>query len=240
MDVTQKTVTAGTMLNGTTALKNDGTDITGNIVSKTSSDLTANVLTVTAPAGHYASAATKTLTDQYLLAENIKNGVSIFGVTGTYEGGGGGSNWTLLATQEYTVNTSSTTSTSVGDIEFPANVTLSYNDIIWVHVRDKAGKREGYHYGTDGFYLPYIWANNGAVQGSMSNKAFMNFICTSGNYSASTSSNYGVYGNQLYSNYVKISTRYNSSSTGTINGTYKVDVYKLTLPNGVTLFEVTA
>jgi len=35
MDVTQKTVTAGAMLSGTTALKNDGTDITGTIASKT-------------------------------------------------------------------------------------------------------------------------------------------------------------------------------------------------------------
>ena len=31
MDVTGKTVTSGSMLNGTNALKNDGTDITGNI-----------------------------------------------------------------------------------------------------------------------------------------------------------------------------------------------------------------
>lgn len=61
MDVTQKTVTAGTMLNGTTALKNDGTDITGNISSKSSSDLTVNGATVTAPAGYYGSAATKSV-----------------------------------------------------------------------------------------------------------------------------------------------------------------------------------
>lgn len=61
MDVTQKTVTAGSMLSGTTALKSDGTDITGNIASKTSSDLTANGATVTAPAGYYASAASKSV-----------------------------------------------------------------------------------------------------------------------------------------------------------------------------------
>lgn len=61
MDVTQKTVTAGSMLSGTTALKNDGTDITGNIASKTSSDLTASGATVTAPAGYYASAASKSV-----------------------------------------------------------------------------------------------------------------------------------------------------------------------------------
>lgn len=61
MDVTQKTVTSGSMLNGITSLKNDGTDITGNIASKSSSDLTASGATVTAPAGYYESAASKTI-----------------------------------------------------------------------------------------------------------------------------------------------------------------------------------
>ena len=89
MDTTQKTVTAGSMLNGITALKNDGTDVTGNIASKSSSDLTANNLTVTAPAGYYASAASKTLSDQNLVAGNVKKDVTIFGTTGTYEGSGG-------------------------------------------------------------------------------------------------------------------------------------------------------
>ena len=87
MDTTQKTVTAGTMLSGTTALKNDGTDVTGNIASKSSSDLTASNLTVSAPAGYYASAASKTLSDENLTAGNIKKDVTIFGTTGTYEGG---------------------------------------------------------------------------------------------------------------------------------------------------------
>lgn len=59
IDTTQKTVTAGSMLNGVTALKNDGTDITGNIASKTSSDLTASGDTITAPAGYYAASASK-------------------------------------------------------------------------------------------------------------------------------------------------------------------------------------
>ena len=61
MDTTQKTVTAGSMLDGVTALKNDGTDITGSIASKTSSDLTASGATVTAPAGYYASSASKSV-----------------------------------------------------------------------------------------------------------------------------------------------------------------------------------
>ena len=56
-----------------------------DIATRSSSDLSASGLTVTAPAGYYSAAATKTLTDANLVAGNIKNGTSIFGVTGTYE-----------------------------------------------------------------------------------------------------------------------------------------------------------
>jgi len=61
MDVTKKTVTSATMLSGTTALKNDGTDITGNIASKSSSDLTVDGATVNVPSGYYSSAASKSV-----------------------------------------------------------------------------------------------------------------------------------------------------------------------------------
>lgn len=61
IDTTDKTVTSGGMLSGVTALKNDGTSITGSISTKTSSDLTASGATVTAPAGYYASSASKSV-----------------------------------------------------------------------------------------------------------------------------------------------------------------------------------
>ena len=57
IDVTQKTVTSGSMTSGTTALKNDGTDIVGSIATKSSADLDVSGATVTAPAGYYSSAA---------------------------------------------------------------------------------------------------------------------------------------------------------------------------------------
>ena len=59
MDVTSNTNTAANMLSGVVGTKNDGTSVTGNIATKTSSDLTASGATVTAPAGYYANAASK-------------------------------------------------------------------------------------------------------------------------------------------------------------------------------------
>lgn len=83
--------------NGTYNASSDNLDGYSKVVvtvptgpAKTSSDLTASNLTVTAPAGLYASDASKTLSDANLVAGNIKKDVTIFSVTGTYEGGGGG------------------------------------------------------------------------------------------------------------------------------------------------------
>lgn len=66
IDTTDKTVTNASMLSGVTALKNDGTTATGNIASKTSSDLTVSGATVTAPAGYYAAAASKSVSSMTL------------------------------------------------------------------------------------------------------------------------------------------------------------------------------
>ena len=57
-DTHDATITAGKILNGETGYGPDG-KVTGNIPTKTSSDLTASGATVTAPAGYYASAASK-------------------------------------------------------------------------------------------------------------------------------------------------------------------------------------
>ena len=81
-DVSDTTAVAADTLSGKYIYKADGTKTQGSIASKTSSDLTANNLTVTATAGHYASAASKTLSDANLVSGNIKNGVTIFGVSG--------------------------------------------------------------------------------------------------------------------------------------------------------------
>ena len=59
IDLTQDTVTTGSMLDGVTAHNNEGDIITGNIPTKTAANLTANGKTVTVPAGYYSTQATK-------------------------------------------------------------------------------------------------------------------------------------------------------------------------------------
>ena len=58
------------------------------IARRTSSDLSASGATVTAPSGYYENSASKAVTDANLIASNIKKDVTIFGVTGTFEGDG--------------------------------------------------------------------------------------------------------------------------------------------------------
>jgi len=86
LDISEDTVISSALLSGYTAHAGSGASISGSIATKSSSDLTSSGATVTVPAGYYSSAATKTVTDSNLIATNIKNGVSIFGVTGTYAG----------------------------------------------------------------------------------------------------------------------------------------------------------
>lgn len=72
----------GKMLDGVTAYSN-GVKYTGNIPSKSSSDLTASGATVTVPAGHYASQATKAVSNGSATAPATISGTSATVSTGT-------------------------------------------------------------------------------------------------------------------------------------------------------------
>lgn len=93
MDVTGKTVTAGDMLSGVTALKNDGTDITGNIAnmtlpsasSPTSSGTSKATITPTSSAQYLNIPAGYLDTAQYYTIAAASGGASNI-VTGTFKG----------------------------------------------------------------------------------------------------------------------------------------------------------
>lgn len=83
VDTSDATLTSGaSMLNGVTAYA-DGTKYTGSIESKSASDLTASGATVTVPAGHYASQATKSIANGSATAPATISGTSASVTTGT-------------------------------------------------------------------------------------------------------------------------------------------------------------
>ena len=113
---------ANTMMEGAVTVNAIPSNYVGSgITQRTSSDLTASNLTVTAPSGYYASNASKTLSDANLTAENIKKDVNIFGVTGSYEGGGGMS----IATASTTLNSANASISFTGLQDEPTSFVIT-------------------------------------------------------------------------------------------------------------------
>ena len=83
IDTSDATLNSGAqMLNGVTSYAG-GTKVTGTIPSKTSSDLTASGATVTVPAGHYETAATKSIATGSAKPPTTISGSSATLTTGT-------------------------------------------------------------------------------------------------------------------------------------------------------------
>ena len=138
--------------------------------------------------------------------------------------------YTLLATAEYSVNTTSTTAASAGTIALGSSVFTS-NKILYVKVRDKAGPRSGYFVGTDSYLFNFNKASSSNT--TVTAKAILTHRRASGGafttyVSASGTVGYGVYPYSLDSSgNLIIYKRYNSTYTPTLNGTYVVEVYLL-------------
>lgn len=140
-----------------------------------------------------------------------------------------GSSYVKLAEQEFTVNTSNTSQVNVGTMNVSGIYTK--DQYIFVTIRDKAGKRNGYFFGTDNIY-----ANGNAANGSTSSFSTAGrlvYLCdSSGNY-VEQSAAYGVYSTYITSaGVLGIVSRYHSTYSLTINGTYVVTVWGLSFaPN---------
>lgn len=89
-DTSDATAAAGDILSGKTAYAK-GVKVTGTIQSQAAQTITPSTSDKTIAAGKYLSGKQTIKGDANLVAENIKSGVSIFGVNGTLESGGGGS-----------------------------------------------------------------------------------------------------------------------------------------------------
>ena len=155
----------------------------------------------------------------------------------------GDSPYTLLDSSEFSVSTTSTSASLVGTIKF-GNTLYTADEIIYVKVRDKAGKRNGFFYGTDTFFVnPYaakgtsqsIIAIRPSILYSYDENGLTKFNPTSSGYvTTSNTSSYGVYAYAITgAGAINIYSRYGSSNTGTIDGTYTVDTYLLKWPDNI-------
>lgn len=128
---------------------------------------------------------------------------------------------TLIASQEVTTDTTSTSATWLLDIKNLTNI-MANNNVVYVKVRDKAGQRAGYFYGSDTFFMKSVLSTPGSLRATYrytSNNAMDATYSTTG---------YGVYAYGIYSDgngQVSIYKRYNSSNSLTVNGTYTIEVY---------------
>ena len=155
-------------------------------------------------------------------------------VTGT-SSGGGGSNWTLVKTDTLTVSTTSTSAASAGTIECGSTIWTA-TDIIWVNIRPKSGKRSGYFYGSDAFFVNYRAKNGSTSSDAVCGVQYIR-VDSNGSYVAAQGA-YGVYAYSITTGgTLTIRRRYNSTNTLTINDDFYIKVYKLTPPSGMTLFD---
>lgn len=144
-----------------------------------------------------------------------------------------GCSWTKLGETTLVVNTTSTSAGSAGSLTLPEAWTKA--KIIYVRVRDTAGKRAGYFLGSDAFFENYQLANGTTTALTVAARLVHRY--NSDNTYTAYSGAYGVYGYDINSSgRVRIYRRYNSTYTLTINSTYKVEVYALDYPDGVSPF----
>lgn len=231
-------VTAPATISGTSAtVSHSGTTLTLSKSISVTPSVTTQGYIISGTAGN--SNISLSATDANFLASNIKKDVSIFGLTGSYEGSGGGSsNWTLIGSAEYTQSSTSTSATSIGTIICSPSASDA-SSIIYVRVRDKAGPRAGYFYGSDAFFINYQKANNSTSTLTYGGRIIHRYTTSNtwAQYVAATTTGYGVYGYSINnSGNVTIYRRYNSNYSLTIDGTYLVQVYKLTYPDGKSPF----
>lgn len=148
---------------------------------------------------------------------------------------GGGSSYTLIASDTVDVSTTSTTAISVKTINLGSQFYTS-DKIIYVKVRNAVEATPGYFIGSDVYFFNVYAAN--AQTTELTNAVRLTTArLSSGDYTLranGTTVGYGVYANSIDSNgNLTISARYSSSYSLTINGTYAIEVYALDYaPNG--------
>lgn len=148
--------------------------------------------------------------------------------------------WTKVAETSYQISTTSTSAATHATWATGNSNLWTKADWIYVRIRDTEGKRNGYFYGSDQFFYNTNLANSGTVTNITSSiriyTRYNNDQYTTTATSATTG--YGVWADTLYTDgRIRIRKRYNSTSSLTVNSTYKVEAYILTSAGGVSIYE---
>lgn len=195
VSVTPSVTTAGYISSGTAG--NATVSLTASMSTKAAATITPGTSNQTIASQQYLTGVQTISGDANLVAGNIKSGTSIFGVTGSYTGGGA----TNFVTGTFTTGSSTSTTGSV-----TVNYTGSgYPVMLVVTVEDGA-----YNSNVSGWY------------NSLTRYAVGQFTITKGvatstpTYTTSGNANYGVVA-LIYKNSTSSSTTYSRTSTMTAN-----------------------
>lgn len=170
-----------------------------------------------------------------LEAGNIKSGVTIFGVTGTYSGGGSDRLVLLQTTSLGSLSTSSTSATDTGKtVTLASSTDWDDYDLLLVDISVDS-VINGRHTSSVGFVLltgtSNVTTKNTYTVGSNVWNSKVNSSGTKSTRQSTTK--YGVYVNSATVSSgtltLPIYYRYNSNSTSTLNGTYTARVYGIKL-----------
>lgn len=224
------TVSTGYISSGTSRVV--AVSLTGSVSTKAAATITPSTSNQTIPANTFLTGIQTIAGDADLVAGNIKKGAQIFGVTGTYEGGGS-SGLTLLATLSLgTISTTSTQATNTGKSVSVSGINSYDALVVETSVNTVTNNR---HTATIGFIWLTASSTVGTKNGGTIATAKWNSKISSSAVTTTRASTtaYGIYPYSItISNgtaTIPIYERYNSTQTGTINGAYTTRVYGLKL-----------
>lgn len=221
-------VSAGYISSGTSG--NSSVSLTASVTTKAAATITPGTSNQTISSGTYLTGTQTISGDANLVAGNIKKDVSIFGVTGTYDsGGGGGSGPELLGTKSLgALSTTSTSATDTGQSMTVSGINAYDLLIIETSVDTKTNSRHAATAQT--YWLTGTSSISSKTGGTLATATWNCKISSNGTAtSRSGTTAYGIYGSSITvsdgSITIGFRMRYNSTSSGTINGNYTARVY---------------
>lgn len=223
------TATKGTVSNHSVSVTPSVTNATGYITGGTKSGTAVTVSASELVSGSQTITANGTVDVTNLASVDVDVQAS------------GSSSYTFIYSTTMSVSTSSTSVVVLDSIETGNTSIWTSSQMVYVKVRDTAGPRNGYFYGTD-----CMFTNNAPALGLTATTSYLMFgqiyranalgvvspVSINRSNTAAAANGYGIYPTHVNNDgSITMKARYDSSYTGTIDGTFSVEVYLLGWPD---------